>query len=62
MSRHRLPSFRLHKASGQAVVTLQGKDTYLGVYGSAESKARYSRLLATWLERGQIPVPSPKAR
>jgi hypothetical protein len=29
------PSYRLHKGSGQAVVTLSGKDIYLGVHGSA---------------------------
>jgi hypothetical protein len=30
------PSYRLHKGSGQAVVTLSGKDIYLGVHGSEE--------------------------
>jgi len=43
------PACRLHKASGQAVVTLPGAgDVYLGKYGSQESKARYHRLLAEW--------------
>lgn len=33
--RERIPSYRLHKASGQAVVTLDGRDHYLGVHDSA---------------------------
>ena len=32
--KRKLPSYRLHKASGQAVVTLSGRDDYLGPYGS----------------------------
>ena len=35
----RTPSYRLHKPTGQAVVTLSGRDIYLGKYGSIESKA-----------------------
>ncbi len=27
---HKLPSYRLHRASGQAVITLTGRDYYLG--------------------------------
>ena len=39
-----VPTYKLHKASGQAVmrITLPGgerKSVYLGVYGSPESKA-----------------------
>ncbi|MGP1346172.1 MAG: tyrosine-type recombinase/integrase [Phycisphaerales bacterium] len=45
-SRTRIPKYRLHKASGQAVVWLDGKDHYLGVHGSPESKERYTQLLA----------------
>jgi hypothetical protein len=29
----RTPSYRHHKPSGQAVVTLEGRDIYLGRYG-----------------------------
>ncbi|MDA7911930.1 site-specific integrase [bacterium] len=39
------PSYRLHKASGLAVVTINGKDVYLGRYGSAESKLSYKNAL-----------------
>lgn len=45
----RVPSYRLHRASGQAVVTLNSKDFYLGPYGSEVSKAQYERLIAEWM-------------
>ena len=34
-----VPKYRLHKRSGQAVVSLGGKDRYLGPHGSLESLA-----------------------
>ncbi len=53
------PSYRLHKPSARAVVTLDGRDYYLGPHGSDESKAEYDRLLAEWLaHRSQVPGPS----
>ncbi len=45
----RTPSYRLHKPSGKAVCTLSGRDHYLGVYGSPESKKLYRRLLSEYL-------------
>ena len=30
-----VPKYRKHKASGQAIATIQGKDHYLGPHGSA---------------------------
>ena len=33
----KLPSYRLHKPSGRAVVTLNDRDHYLGPYSSPES-------------------------
>jgi integrase len=45
----RIPSYRLHKPSGQAVVTIRGKDRYLGQYGSGPSRAEYDRLIAEYL-------------
>src|SRR4051812_27571918 len=48
----RVPSLRHHRPSGRAVVTLDGKDYYLGRYGSQESKAEYQRLLAVFLAGG----------
>lgn len=56
----RVPSYRLHKPSGQAVVTLSDKDHYLGPHGSPESRAAYERLIAEWLASGRSPVqPAP---
>lgn len=48
-----LPSYRRHKASGQAVVTLNGKDHYLGPHGSTVSRNEYDRLIAEWLANGR---------
>ncbi len=45
----RTPTYRLHKPSGKAVCTLGGRDHYLGVYGSPESKKIYRRLLSEYL-------------
>jgi integrase len=45
----RVPSYRLHRPSGQAVVTLQGRDQYLGKHGSPESRQLYDRLVAEYL-------------
>ena len=41
----RPPSYCLHKASGQAVVTIDRKDRYLGVHGTSESRLRYDQLI-----------------
>jgi hypothetical protein len=49
----RTPSYRHHKPTNQAVVTLNGRDFYLGVYGSATSRAEYDRLIAEWLSHGR---------
>lgn len=40
------PSYRLHKARNCAVVTIGGKNHYLGPYGSPESKEEYARIIA----------------
>jgi hypothetical protein len=61
LSDNRVPSYRLHKQSGQAVVTLDGRDICLGLHGSAQSKAEYNRLLAEWLANGRSLPPSPQA-
>jgi hypothetical protein len=50
----RTPSYRLHKPSGQAVVTLNGRDFYLGEWNSSQSRAEYDRLLAEWLAHGRL--------
>ncbi|MCH7988934.1 MAG: hypothetical protein IID46_07255 [Planctomycetes bacterium] len=50
----RTPKYRFHKPSGQAVVTLDGRDFYLGKHGSAESQSEYDRLIAEWLQNGRL--------
>src|SRR5262245_56380073 len=46
---HRLPKLRKHRASGQALVTLNGHDHYLGRYGTKSSKQQYDRLCGEYL-------------
>ncbi len=56
-----IPTYRLHKQSGQAVVTLtdptgRRKDVLLGEHNTPESKAEYARVLAAWQGQGrQLP-------
>ena len=45
----RVPKYRRHKPTGQAVVTLSGKDHYLGKWNTAASKAEYDRLTGEWV-------------
>ena len=47
-----LPKYRLHKASGQAVVTFNGRDFYLGPHATKTSKIEYDRLIGEWLAHG----------
>jgi integrase len=62
----RVPSYRRHKQSGQAVVTLtdaltgKRKDHLLGKYNSAASRAEYKRLVLDWEARGRR-LPDGKA-
>jgi integrase len=49
---HRLPGYRHHKATGQAVVTLSGRDFYLGPWKSAKSRTEYARLTNEWVSSG----------
>jgi hypothetical protein len=50
---HKTPTYRCHKPTGQAVVTIDGKDIYLGKHGSEASKAEYDRIIAEWLTGGR---------
>jgi integrase len=52
-SSKRVPGYRLHKPSGQAVVTLSGRDFYLGRHGAKASRARYEQLVGEWLANGR---------
>lgn len=55
----RVPKYRLHKASGQAVITLKGKDQYLGKYGSEESRAKY-RAIVSEIESQRAKIKAKK--
>jgi len=56
--KNKLPSYCLHKASGQAVVWFDGRSRYLGKYGSPESHSAYRRLTAEWAAaKGPVPTP-----
>ena len=46
--KHTVPKYCLHKASGQAFVTINGRERYLGKYGSPESQIRYKQLVVEW--------------
>lgn len=50
----RTPSLRLHKPTGQAVVRLDGRDYYLGKFGTPESEERYHRKVAEWLAQSTV--------
>lgn len=48
-----LPKYRKHKATGQAVVTLDGRDFYLGPHRTKASKLEYDRYIGEWLANGR---------
>ena len=48
----RIPTYRKHKASGQARVTLGGRTFYLGRFGTKRSKVEYDRRVAEWTASG----------
>ncbi|MEX1230831.1 MAG: site-specific integrase [Planctomycetaceae bacterium] len=45
------PSYLYHKPSGQARCRIDGKDYYLGPFGSPESREQYDELVGEWLSR-----------
>src|SRR5258708_6199535 len=56
------PSYRLHKQSGQAIVSLplggnKYRDILLGPQGSDESKQEYARALLEWTAAGGFATP-----
>lgn len=53
-----VPSYRLHKPSGQAVAYVNRKTVYLGPHGSPESKVRFAKLLED-LATGSQAAPAP---
>ncbi len=64
-NRSRTPSLRRHKPSALGVVTLNGKDHYLGHWPEGRKQppndvqAAYDRLIAEWLANGRRLQPAP---
>ena len=46
------PSLRLHKASRQGFVELNGRRVYLGRHDLPETRQRYHQVLAEWEPAG----------
>ena len=58
----RVPAYRLHKPSGQAVVTLNGQDHYLGRHDTQASRDAYNERIVTWLSHGRtLPLAEQRA-
>ncbi len=58
----KLPSYRLHKVSGHAIVTIiAGRDHYLGPHGSPESIDAYKRLISEWTAAGPAVIAAGAA-
>ena len=56
-----IPSYLLHKSSGQARVRCDGKDILLGQYGSEVSRVRYGEIIAKIASGQQVdPMAKPK--
>ncbi len=47
------PKYCKHKATGQAIVTIAGRDHYLGPHGTKASRLEYDRLIGEWLASGR---------
>jgi integrase len=50
-----IPAYRLHRPTGQAVVTLSGVDHYLGRHGTQAALDRYDEEVIAWMRRGRTP-------
>ena len=60
MTRQRhIPKYGHHKATGRARVTLNGREIYLGKWGTPESRQRYERVIAEWLANGRTLSAAP---
>jgi integrase len=53
LSHNQVPALRAHKPSGRAVVTLDGKDYYVGPIGSEQAASEYKRLIQVWWSNGR---------
>jgi len=48
-----VPKYRKHRASGQAIVEINGQRHYLGPHRTKASKLEYDRLISEWLASGR---------
>lgn len=53
-----IPKYSLHKATGQALVRLDGRAHYLGQHGTDVSRQKYDQLIAGWLSGNRSAAPS----
>lgn len=51
---HHIPSYRRHRAIGQAVVTINARDLYLGPYNSKSSHELYQQLIKEWIANDPV--------
>ena len=63
----RIPNYRKHKQSGQAIVTLTDgmggrKDVLLGKFGTQKSRHEYARVIREWEVNGRRLPVSPAAK
>jgi hypothetical protein len=56
---NRVPRYCRHRGSGQAIVTIDHQDIYLGPYGSRASRAEYDRIIAEWIANGRCLPTDP---
>ncbi|BBO33790.1 tyrosine-type recombinase/integrase [Lacipirellula parvula] len=56
----RVPKYRLHKATGQALVEIRGRRTYLGKYDSPSSHERYRQIIAEFMSATLASAPTPQ--
>ncbi|MBI5863720.1 MAG: recombinase XerD [Planctomycetes bacterium] len=61
-ARSAIPKLRLHKASGNAAVMLDGRYLYLGKFGTREAQERYDRTIAEWLANRRRTTGAERAR
>jgi len=55
----RVPSYRLHKSTGQAIVVIKRKFYYLGKFGTEESRRKYEKIIGEYLANGRKAPSEP---
>lgn len=53
-SPHHIPKYRRHRASGQAIVTINARDIYLGPYNTKASHELYEQLIKEWIANDRV--------